>query len=86
MTFSAVLLGKERFAQDLVVVPLGGISILGIVDLGPEIVLQAGVDVGPLTASATFSSGVSISLEDSGQKTIDLLESKITSGGWAPRV
>lgn len=64
LTFSTSLLGKQRSAQDLTVIPFGGIGILDIVDIGPEIVFQAGLDVGPLTVSTTFFSGVSMSLED----------------------
>ena len=86
VTFSDSLVGKKRFAEDLIAIPLGGITIEDIVDLGPEIVFQAGVDVGPLTASTTFTSGVSLSLEDSAQMTLDLLGSSVTSDGWTPTV
>jgi hypothetical protein len=87
VTLSADLSSSYKLSQDFLTVPLGGITIPGgILDVGPEIVFSAGVTIGPLTGSASISSGVTISVPDAASLTVDIKASTLSSSGWDPVV
>jgi hypothetical protein len=68
-------------------IPIDGISIPGgILNLGPEIVIQAGASFGPITGSATLSAGVEVDLSNSAQVTVDLTSPSFAESGWTPVV
>lgn len=83
VSLSTDLSSSLTFSQDFLTVGLGSITIPGgILDVGPEIVFSAGVTLGPLSGSASISSGVTISLPDTASLIVDILSSAITSTGW----
>jgi len=68
-------------------IPIDGISIPGgILDVGPEIVIQAGASIGPITGEATLSAGVEVDLSDSAQVTVGLTSPSFAESGWDPIV
>ncbi|KAE8135517.1 hypothetical protein BDV38DRAFT_272710 [Aspergillus pseudotamarii] len=78
----------EEYSQqfDLAKIPIYGYSIPGVLDLGPEIVFSLGFSVGPVSGSASISSGIDISLLDSAELKIDLLSPHVVHSGWTPQV
>ena len=68
-------------------IPIDGLSIPGgILNLGPEIVIQTGASIGPITGSATISAGVEVDLPDSAQVTVGLTSPSFVESGWTPIV
>lgn len=68
-------------------IPLSGISIPGdILNLGPEIVIEAGAVVGPVTTTATLSGGLEIDIPDSAQLNLGLTSPSFSASGWNPTV
>jgi hypothetical protein len=68
-------------------IPIDGISIPGgILNLGPEIVIQAGASFGPITGSATLSAGVEVDLSNSAQVMVGLTSPSFVESGWTPVV
>jgi len=87
VTLSTDLSSSYTLSQDFLTIPLGGITIPGgILDVGPEIVFSAGMTIGPLTGSASISSGVTISVPDAASLTVDIKASTVSSSGWDPVV
>ncbi|KAB8258725.1 hypothetical protein BDV32DRAFT_139455 [Aspergillus pseudonomiae] len=78
----------EEYSQqfDLAKIPIYGYSIPGILDLGPQVVFSLGFSVGPVSGSASVSSGIDISLLDSAELKIDLLSPHVVHSGWTPQV
>ena len=73
--------------HEIIKFPVEGISIPGgVFDLGPQIVLSYGYEIGPVQGSAEVSAGVTLSLADSAGLEIDLLSPDVSAGGWTPRV
>lgn len=71
----------------LLTVPVNGISIPGgVLDLGPEIVFSFGYQFGPVQGSAGITAGVMLSLSDSAELEINLLDPDMSAGGWTPQV
>jgi len=76
ITSPLVLLGK---------IPIDGISIPGgVLDLGPEIVINAGASIGPLVGETTLSGGVKVSLSNSADLEIGLTSPSFQASGWDP--
>jgi len=76
ITSPLVLLGK---------IPIDGISIPGgVLDLGPEIVINAGASIGPLVGETTLSGGVKVYLSDSADLEIGLTSPSFQASGWDP--
>ncbi|KAL4894508.1 hypothetical protein BDV59DRAFT_192411 [Aspergillus ambiguus] len=66
-------------------IPIGGISIPGgILDVGPEIAFELVGTIGPVSGSASVSSGVTISLSDSAELEIVLTDPDVSASGWTP--
>lgn len=82
---SADLTGNYSKTWDLGEIPIGGFSIGGgILDIGPKIVFQAGLVMGPLQGSAGIQLGGTASLPDASELSIDLMGPDISSSGWSP--
>jgi hypothetical protein len=68
-------------------IPVDGLSIPGgVLDVGPEIVFSWGYEIGQIVGTAGVSTGVSVSLEDSAEMTIDLTSPDVSADGWEPSV
>jgi hypothetical protein len=67
-------------------IPIEGISIDDFLDFGPALVFSGGYNIGPVKGSATVGTGVTVSLEDSAELTIDLLSPDFSASGWTPQV
>ena len=66
-------------------IPIDGISIPdGVSNVGPEIVIQAGASIGPITGSATLSAGVEVDLSDSAQVAVGFTSPSFAESGWTP--
>lgn len=50
----------------------GGVSVAGVIDLGPALVVEAGASIGPVTAEATLSFGVTIAIPDDSKALLDI--------------
>ena len=87
LKLSANFTGTESNEYELGKIPIDGISIPGgVLDLGPEITFSLGYELGPVTGSATVSTGVTASLEDAAQLTIDLTDPDVSASGWSPTI
>jgi hypothetical protein len=68
-------------------IPVDGLSIPGgVLDVGPEVVFSWGYEIGQIVGTAGVSTGVSVSLEDSAEMTIDLTSPDVSADGWEPSV
>lgn len=78
----------DRFSQELDIakVPINVYSVSGILDLGPEVVFSLGFSVGPVSGSASVSSGIDIELMDSAELKIDLISPHVVHSGWTPQL
>ncbi|KAI7971339.1 hypothetical protein EIK77_002451 [Talaromyces pinophilus] len=74
---------KDKFLR----IPIDGITIASIVDLGPEIAFTGALNIGPLKGTASVTTGVNVSVENSAEMYIDLLSpSNFKASGWTPQV
>lgn len=71
---------------DVATIPIGGISIKGILEIGPQIVFSLGYSLGEVAGEATISAGVSLEIDDSASLEIDITGADVTSDGWDPKV
>lgn len=71
---------------DVATIPIGGISIKGILEIGPQIVFSLGYSLGEVAGEATVSAGVSLDIDDSASLEIDITGADVTSDGWTPSV
>ncbi|KAI9041727.1 uncharacterized protein KD926_006451 [Aspergillus affinis] len=71
---------------DVATIPIGGISIKGILEIGPQIVFSVGYSIGEVAGEATISAGVSLDIDDSATLDIDISGADVTSDGWTPTV
>ncbi|KAH8434567.1 uncharacterized protein LDX57_012210 [Aspergillus melleus] len=71
---------------DVATIPIGGISIKGILEIGPQIVFSVGYSFGEVAGEATISAGVSLDIDDSATLDIDISGADVTSDGWTPSV
>ncbi|PLB51915.1 hypothetical protein P170DRAFT_351910 [Aspergillus steynii IBT 23096] len=71
---------------DVATIPIGGISIKKLVDIGPQIVFSLGYSLSEVAGEATVSAGVALDIDDSASLDIDILEADVTSDGWTPSV
>ena len=68
-------------------VPLDGVKVDGLLDVGPSLDFSVGIGVTAVTGSASITGGASLSLPDSSVAFFDLLHpSKNTFSGWTPTV
>lgn len=69
-------------------IPIDGLTIPGgILDLGPEIVVNAGGSFGPVSADATVSAGVELVLDSNPSLDIGLTSPSFhSSGSWIPKL
>jgi hypothetical protein len=66
-------------------IPIDGITIPGgILDLGPEIVVNTGGSIGPVSADATISGGVEVVLDDTAVMDIGFTTPSFHASGWLP--
>jgi hypothetical protein len=66
-------------------IPLGGFSIPGLVDLGPELTLGAGFGITGVQGKATISTSITGTIPDSSTAEINLVGNKGGSAsGWVP--
>ncbi|KAL9095717.1 MAG: hypothetical protein Q9165_002149 [Trypethelium subeluteriae] len=69
-------------------IPLDGIEIPGgILDIGPNLDIDLGITVGPLSGSAGVTGGMTVSISDNALLELDLLDSSNNQfSGWTPSV
>ncbi|KAF2492791.1 hypothetical protein BU16DRAFT_90890 [Lophium mytilinum] len=84
---TGAITGDLSKTWDIVKIPIDGISIPEILDLGPFLTVSVGVQLGPLTISAGISSGATATLDDAAILEVDLLDpSSNQFSGWMPNV
>ncbi|KAF2803267.1 uncharacterized protein BDZ99DRAFT_399767 [Mytilinidion resinicola] len=84
---AGAITGDLSKTWDIVKIPIDGISIPEILDLGPFLTVSVGVQLGPLTISAGISSGATATLDDAAILEVDLLDpSSNQFSGWMPNV
>ncbi|KAA8643041.1 hypothetical protein EYZ11_008258 [Aspergillus tanneri] len=71
---------------ELATVPLAGISIKSIVEIGPQLKLSAGYGLSDVSGEATVSAGVSVGFDDSASLELDITDAKVKQDGWTPKV
>ncbi|KAF2231256.1 hypothetical protein EV356DRAFT_579364 [Viridothelium virens] len=83
-------LSDTGFSKSVTVlsVPLDGIEIPGgILDIGPNLDIDLGMSVGPLSGSAGVTGGMTVSISDDALLELDLLDSSNNKfSGWTPSV
>lgn len=81
------LSGKKSFEQTFLTIPIDGVSVADIIELGPQIAFKGSLDIGPLKGTASIKTGVTLTLNDDAEFNIDLLSpSDATATGWSPQV
>lgn len=79
--------GSLSFKNTFLRIPIDGITVASIVDLGPEIAFTGALNIGPLKGSASVTTGVNVSVDNSAEMYIDLLSpSNFNASGWTPQV
>jgi hypothetical protein len=64
----------------------GGIDIPGVFSLGPQLVVDASADISSVTAAATLSFGVAITIPDTATAKVDFTDSSNNAfSGWTPQ-
>ncbi|KAF9887298.1 hypothetical protein FE257_010293 [Aspergillus nanangensis] len=79
----------DQFGDELPLgsIPIGGFSIPGgVLEIGPEIEFSLGYTLGPVSGSATVSTGVTVSLSKSAELEIALTSPDVSASGWTPQV
>jgi len=75
------------FKDKFLAIPIDGIAIGSIINLGPEIAFTGALTIGPVKGTASLTTGVTVSLQDSAEVYIDVLHpSKFTASGWSPKI
>lgn len=65
-------------------IPLAGVAIgNGLLDLGPRIAFYIGGALGPLRGNAQITGGGTLTVSDSGELSIDVLNPASDSAGWS---
>jgi hypothetical protein len=86
VTFSTNITDQKQAEHEFPGIPLDGVSIPDLLNIGPQLIFSIGVEVGPVEGLASISSGVKVALKDSAVLTLGLLDSKSTFSGWTPTV
>ena len=87
LTESGELTEAIEFEKSVRKIPLSGIQIPGIVNIGPNLDISVGFEISALEGSASISGGATASLKDSAIVEVNLLnplDSKFS--GWVPDV
>ncbi|KAF2272539.1 uncharacterized protein EI97DRAFT_445620 [Westerdykella ornata] len=92
-TDASIKIGQKRFLRQLksscriVEIPLSGIKVPGILDLGPFLSVSAGAELSAITLSAGVQSGATAVLEDAAILEVDLLNPEQNKfSGWEPHI
>jgi hypothetical protein len=81
------LSGKKSYSKTFLTIPIDGVSVADIVELGPAIAFKGSLDIGPLKGTASITTGVTLTLNDDAEFTVDLLSpSDAKADGWSPQV
>ncbi|KAE8392628.1 hypothetical protein BDV23DRAFT_170747 [Aspergillus alliaceus] len=86
LTLSGDFTDRSSQEFDIAKVPIYGYSIPRILDLGPEVVFSPGFSEGPVSGSASVSSGIDIELMDSAELKIDLISPQVVHSWWTPQL
>lgn len=87
VSLSGNIVASKQFKDTFLRIPIDGITIASIIDLGPEIAFSGALTIGPLKGTASVTTGVTVTVEDSAEMYIDLLSSShFNVSGWSPQV
>lgn len=87
VTESGNLTDPFGWEKPILRIPLNSITIPGIVNIGPNLVVSVGIEISSLEGSASISGGATVSLQDSAVVEINLLDpSSNKFSGWTPNV
>lgn len=87
LTESGELTDSIEFEKRVQRIPVSGITIPGVVTIGPNLDISMGFEISAFEGSASISAGATVSLKDSAVVEVDLLNplnSKFS--GWIPDV
>ncbi|PWY79648.1 hypothetical protein BO70DRAFT_52151 [Aspergillus heteromorphus CBS 117.55] len=71
---------------ELVSIPLDGVSIKDLLDIGPSLVFAVGASAGPVNGDATIGYGLSFDISNDATAELDIVAEKATASGWSPTV
>lgn len=81
------LSGSKSYEKKFLTIPIDGVSVADIIELGPEIAFKGSLDIGPLKGTASITTGVTLAINDDANFTLDLLSpSDCSANGWAPQI
>jgi hypothetical protein len=81
------LSGSKSYEKTFLTIPIDGVSVADIIELGPAIAFKGSLDIGPLKGTASITTGVTLAINDDANFTLDLLSpSDCSANGWAPQV
>lgn len=87
ISLSGELTGKKSWDKTFLSIPIDGVSVADIVQLGPEIAFKGSLGIGPLKGIASIETGVTLTINNGANFTMDLLSpSDATANGWSPQV
>jgi hypothetical protein len=86
ISFSTNITDEKTVEHDFPGIPIDGLSVPDVLNIGPQLIFSIGVSAGPIEGKASISTGISFSLKDSAVLTLSLLDSKSTVNGWTPVV
>ena len=86
VTFSTNITDQKKAEHEFPGIPIDGVSIPDLLNIGPQLIFSVGLEVGPIEGQASISSGIKVGFKDSAILTLSLLDSKSSFSGWAPTV
>jgi hypothetical protein len=86
VTFGVNITDPKSVEHEFPGIPVDGVSIPDLLNIGPQIIFSVGVEVGPIEGQASLSTGITLGFKDSAILTLSLLDSKSTFSGWTPTV
>ncbi|KAH8690703.1 hypothetical protein BGW36DRAFT_305975 [Talaromyces proteolyticus] len=87
ISLAGELSGKKSYTDKFLTIPIDGISVADIVDLGPAIAFSGSLNIGPLKGTASVQPSVTLALNNDADFEIDLLSpSNCKADNWSPNV
>lgn len=78
---------SKKFTDTFLTIPIDGIVVADIVDMGPNLAFSGTLTIGPLKGTASVTAGVTIALEDDAELSVDILSpSTIDHQDWTPNI